>query len=111
MCRLGSARPCSRQPREPASQKILLARHLPRFVRDAQRALELTARTERLAEEADIDVLTGLATRRVFGRAIGRLQENDVVILLDLDHFKQLNDTQGHGRESGMVATLTVVGD
>lgn len=77
--------------------QMLLARQLPLFVRDAQRALELAARTDRLAEEANVDVLTGLTTRRAFGRAIGRLQPADVVVLLDLDHFKQLNDTHGHG--------------
>lgn len=74
-----------------------LVRHLPGFVRDAHRAVELAARTQRLAEEAEIDPLTGLATRRVVGRALGRLRSDDLVIMVDLDHFKQLNDTLGHG--------------
>lgn len=73
-----------------------LARHLPVFVRDAHRAVELAARTQRLAEDAEIDVLTGLVNRRVVGRALGRLRPADVVIVLDLDGFKELNDTLGH---------------
>lgn len=73
-----------------------LARRLPGFVRDAHRAVELAARTRRLVEEAEVDPLTGLATRRVVGRALGRLRSDDLVIMLDLDRFKQLNDTLGH---------------
>jgi diguanylate cyclase (GGDEF)-like protein len=76
--------------------RMLLARHLPGFLRDAHRAVELASRTRRLAEEAEIDPLTGLATRRVLGRFLGRLGRDEVVVLLDLDGFKALNDTHGH---------------
>jgi len=75
---------------------MLLSRHLPGFVRDAHRAVELAQRTQRLAEDAEVDQLTGLANRRVLGRALGRLRTDDVVIMLDLDHFKALNDRSGH---------------
>lgn len=76
--------------------RLLLSRHLPGFVRDAHRAVELAARTQRLARDADFDALTGLPNRRVVGRALGRLRAGDVVIMLDLDRFKQLNDRLGH---------------
>ncbi len=75
---------------------MLLSRHLPGFVRDAHRAVELAQRTRRLAEDAEVDQLTGLPNRRVLGRALGRLRTDDAVIMLDLDHFKPLNDTEGH---------------
>lgn len=75
---------------------IELSRCLPGFVRDANRAIELTARTQRLVQAVNIDALTGLPNRRVMGRALGRLQVGDVIIMLDLDHFKQLNDAHGH---------------
>ncbi len=75
---------------------MLLSRHLPGFVRDAHRAVELAQRTRRLAHDAEVDQLTGLPNRRVIGRALGRLRTDDVVIMLDLDHFKPLNDTEGH---------------
>lgn len=87
-------------PSAPAASvaHMQLVRHLPGFVRDAHRAVELADRTHRLVEEAEIDLLTGLATRRVVGRALGRLRGDDLVIMLDLDRFKQLNDTLGHGQ-------------
>jgi len=74
----------------------LLERHLPEFLRDAHRAIELVERSARLADDAAVDVLTGLANRRMLGRALGRLRPGDTVIMLDLDHFKAVNDTLGH---------------
>jgi diguanylate cyclase (GGDEF)-like protein len=92
--------------------RTLLARHLPGFVRDAHRAVELAARTLRLAEEAAIDPLTGLANRRAVGRALGRLQADDVVIVLDLDDFKLLNDRLGHGEGDEVLRAFgQVLGD
>jgi diguanylate cyclase (GGDEF)-like protein len=76
--------------------RMLVERHLPGFVRDAYRALELADRTSRLSEAASLDALTGLANRRMLGRVLARLRPEDTVILLDLDHFKAVNDLQGH---------------
>jgi diguanylate cyclase (GGDEF)-like protein len=75
--------------------RMLLERHLPAFVRDAQRALELLDRPSRLAHDASIDPLTGLANRRTLGRALGRLRPEDTVAMIDLDHFKAINDSLG----------------
>jgi len=59
--------------------------------RDAALAAETVAR--RLA---DLDPLTGLLNRRAFlGHAIGRSGQQTLLIL-DLDRFKQVNDTIGH---------------
>jgi diguanylate cyclase (GGDEF)-like protein len=84
---------------------MLLERHLPAFVRDAQRALELLERPSRLAQDAAIDPLTGLANRRTLGRALGRLRPENTVIMIDLDHFKAINDSLGH-REGDNVLRL-----
>ncbi|HUR18396.1 MAG TPA: GGDEF domain-containing protein [Acidimicrobiales bacterium] len=66
----------------------------------ALRAAALQAEVERLA---DTDGLTGLANRRVFQLALsrelalaGRRGEPCTLILLDVDHFKAVNDTYGH---------------
>jgi diguanylate cyclase (GGDEF)-like protein/PAS domain S-box-containing protein len=58
---------------------------------------------ERLVQQATSDPLTGLANRRHFNESLGnelaRVRRNvgrAAVILLDLDHFKRVNDTWGH---------------
>jgi diguanylate cyclase (GGDEF)-like protein len=86
--------------------RMLLERHLPTFVRDAQRALELVDHPSRLAEDAAIDSLTGLANRRMLGRALGRLQPGDTLIMIDLDHFKALNDILGHRQGDAVLRLL-----
>lgn len=56
----------------------------------------------RLAEDAMTDPLTGLPNRRAFRAAIERRpldagdRRTDCVALLDLDHFKVINDSFGH---------------
>jgi diguanylate cyclase (GGDEF)-like protein len=53
-----------------------------------------------LAEQAEIDPLTGLANRRHFQAAMRRLAADGhfsgTVLLADLDHFKRINDHHGH---------------
>lgn len=56
-----------------------------------------------VGREARSDVLTGLATRRVFDRALEQALQGSTktetpvsLILFDIDHFKTINDTHGH---------------
>ncbi|MFL5814477.1 MAG: GGDEF domain-containing protein, partial [Bdellovibrionia bacterium] len=58
---------------------------------------------ERFEGAADIDDLTGLLRRRAFFRkwqalldACEKLQKNCGVLMIDIDHFKKVNDTHGH---------------
>ncbi len=58
---------------------------------------------ERLVQQATSDPLTGLANRRYFDAALGnelarvrRKVGQAAVALLDLDHFKRINDRWGH---------------
>jgi diguanylate cyclase (GGDEF)-like protein len=66
---------------------------------------ELVQETRRLATQARTDALTGLPNRAAFEEYLGakielRMQERQPLglglILLDLDHFKHLNDSYGH---------------
>lgn len=68
--------------------------------RDITEQLELQ---ERLAEQANVDALTGLPNRRALGdslaRAVARGERHGTTpgfLLLDLDGFKGVNDTLGH---------------
>ena len=56
-------------------------------------------RQQRLALEtiADTDPLTGLYNRRYMNRQLAKLVEGPVALaLVDIDHFKQINDRFGH---------------
>lgn len=51
--------------------------------------------------ESEIDILSGLSNRRGFDRRVQALFRDDpngthAIVLCDLDHFKQINDTFGH---------------
>lgn len=79
-----------------SAARALLDRHLTPFLLDAHRALELSGRVAQLAETASIDALTSLPNRRTLEHALGRLTLDEAVIILDLDHFKRINDEHGH---------------
>ncbi|MEW6154995.1 MAG: GGDEF domain-containing protein [Actinomycetota bacterium] len=73
-----------------------LSEVLPPLVDDAHVALERARVQVHLAESAATDVLTGLANRRSTMRVLARLGRGDTVAMVDLDHFKRVNDTYGH---------------
>ncbi|MFR0690630.1 diguanylate cyclase [Enterobacterales bacterium AE_CKDN230030158-1A_HGKHYDSX7] len=63
----------------------------------------------RLSQEAQSDALTGLANRRALGVALASLEQSGLayaVLLLDIDHFKRVNDSWGH--DAGDVALRQV---
>ena len=78
-------------------------------------AIERTSATDRLNQLALHDSLTGLPNRALFldraGNAIDRARrtgDNVVVMFLDLDRFKSINDTLGHASGDRL---LTVVAE
>jgi len=65
-------------------------------VRDAH---ERHLREQHLVRQADQDLLTGLANRAAFERAVADLAEREVRVLVafcDIDDFKTINDRFGH---------------
>jgi diguanylate cyclase (GGDEF)-like protein len=69
--------------------------------KDLKQALEAYEMAESVAERnANTDPATGLANRRELMRALGEMLEEKtagVLLVLDLDHFKRVNDLHGHG--------------
>lgn len=59
-----------------------------------------------LAESSVRDDLTGLGNRRHATTQLESLQPGDVVCLLDLDQFKQVNDNDGHAGGDRVLASL-----
>lgn len=91
------------------------------FIRKPFDEIELKARLRaaarivrlqrRLRAEAETDALTGAANRRAFMRALEReIEEADrlgvplALAMLDLDHFKAINDTHGHAAGDRVLA-------
>lgn len=73
---------------------------------------EMDARRE-LEQLAFFDGLTGLANRTCFGRELNRAcqqvdadEENFALLLIDLDHFKEVNDGLGHAAGDELLTIL-----
>lgn len=71
------------------------------------------AHDERLRHLADHDALTGLRNRQSFGRELeahhmrtARYGVEGAVLVLDLDHFKTINDTFGHNAGDAALAQV-----
>jgi diguanylate cyclase (GGDEF)-like protein len=80
-------------------------------------SLDRLARTARLVEATETDPLTGLGNRRRLERTLGaaltraeRFNEPLSVLIVDLDHFKHVNDTFGHQLgDEVLMATATAI--
>jgi diguanylate cyclase (GGDEF)-like protein len=70
--------------------------------------------TEEQASEARIDSLTGLANRRAFEEVLAaeisraqRFEHQLAIVLLDLDRFKDINDSFGHAAGDVMLRSVS----
>lgn len=78
-----------------------------------QRTLELQQSQQQLEQIAYFDGLTGLANRRMFNdearRMLAQARREGTglcLLLIDLDHFKQINDTLGHQTGDAVLAAI-----
>jgi diguanylate cyclase (GGDEF)-like protein len=73
-----------------------LERQVAQLLDDARAAAVRSDRYHRQAARARTDALTGLAERGEIDVRLAEATDEDVVCLMDLDGFKEVNDTQGH---------------
>jgi diguanylate cyclase (GGDEF)-like protein len=81
--------------------------HLARlFAAQAGNALEQLRVIESLSKDVRRDELTGLGNRRHALDLLESLQTGDAVVLVDLDFFKEVNDTDGHAAGDALLRSL-----
>lgn len=76
------------------------------------RELNQIAREEHWKTRAMTDPLTALPNRRAFERGIAGLRPYDrsaALLLIDLDHFKQVNDTHGHAAGDYVLQQVSMI--
>ena len=85
-------------------------------VKLAQTIQELEQSRRYLKEQADTDPLTKLANRRSFFASAStglaqmqRQNEHFSIVILDIDHFKRINDTYGHQAGDVVLQQLAMV--
>lgn len=78
-----------------------------------EQTVMLRSANEQLEHLSLTDPLTGVANRRAFDRALGEAWKRAVrhdqpltVVMLDLDHFKHLNDARGHAAGDECLRTV-----
>ncbi len=91
------------EQREVDSFLLQLARA---FALQAGLSIERAWARQSLLDAAVRDELTGLGNRRHATALLGNLQPGDAVAMLDLDHFKTVNDLQGHQAGDETLAAL-----
>ncbi len=111
--RLGTLCVIDRKPRELDDQKRGLLADLSALVVDE---LELRRVNHVLGDMAMRDALTGALNRRAFLMqadrqfAAARVQQRRLaVLMLDIDHFKAVNDTWGHAVGDRVIVEMTLV--
>jgi len=87
---------------KPFNHDLFIAR-LKTNIRNYLQIQEIKVKTELLEKMSITDSLTGLCNRRhIFSRLTqeieksGRYKTSFSVLMLDIDHFKEINDTYGH---------------
>lgn len=86
------------------------------IARHADTEQQLIQRNQELLQLASTDILTGLANRRVIMqqaqaeiRRANRYQKDLAVLMLDIDHFKKVNDQYGHAAGDKVLAEFAAL--
>jgi diguanylate cyclase (GGDEF)-like protein len=90
---------------EPAVQRLVSKFVVPALA-DARLLLRARNSQQMLTNDATRDALTGLWNRRSLELAINRASHRDSLALVDLDHFKAVNDTHGHAAGDEVLSTF-----
>jgi diguanylate cyclase (GGDEF)-like protein/PAS domain S-box-containing protein len=98
---------------EPGFASPNQERHLASAVDVARLAFDHHEHLQRLDAVAHTDHLTGLGNRAALTRCIGELtQPLQAALYIDLDHFKQVNDSLGHdGGDEVLIAAATRIAE
>jgi len=87
------------QPHAASKDEMALAQALADSVAVALEHVRLLAELAMTVQISSTDPLTGVANRRAWDRALTAAVESDrqiTIALVDLDHFKRINDAEGH---------------
>ncbi len=82
---------------------LLIAELLSRYVTAVRQ------RAANLADDAATDVLTGLSNRRALGRVLSEARAGDALVMLDVDHFRRINERDGHAGGDEILRRLGAV--
>lgn len=85
----------------PFSEEELLGR--------VMRNLEFLSNLSALEKAAHYDTLTGLSNRRHFYNLVGAVNTRIAVAMIDIDHFKKVNDTYGHAAGDEAIVFLSTL--
>ncbi|MFC4065133.1 GGDEF domain-containing protein [Actinoplanes subglobosus] len=79
------------------------------MLRQAYRRVELEAARTTADLAATSDALTGLGNRRMFDRRINTVVVGGSLLLIDVDHFKDINDRYSHGVGDRVLGEIAAV--
>ncbi|MCH8814057.1 MAG: diguanylate cyclase [Chloroflexi bacterium] len=91
---LGEGEPVYPSAPEGSATHWLLTTYIEGAVADAQAAIALVRRAERLAADAGIDETSALPDHQTMSRLVSRLREGDAIVALDLDWIRVVGTDQ-----------------